>query len=75
MNPLYDQIFNQQYVNQNYIRQLQVQQYHAEQQQEIAKAVHALHDYCKAAKKIAPEYREQAFYACALTILEEMNGL
>ena len=73
MNPLYDQIFNQQYVNQAYLQQLQMQQYHSQQQQEIAKAVKALHDYCDAARKIAPEFREQAFCACAAAILEEMN--
>lgn len=65
MNPLYDQIFNQRYVNQTYLQQLQQQQYHAEQQIEIAKAVKALHDYCDAARKIAPEYRQQAFCVCA----------
>ncbi len=69
MNPLYDQIFNQQYVNEAYLHQLQIQRYHAEQQQEIAKAVKALHDYCDAARRIAPEYQQQAFCACAAVIL------
>ena len=73
MNPLYDQMFNQQYVNPEYLRQVQVQQYHAEQQKEIANAVKALQDYFDAAKKIAPEYRQAAFCACAAVILEEMN--
>ena len=73
MNPLYDQIFNQQYVNPNYLLQLQQQQYHAEQHLEIQKAVKALHDYCDAARKIAPEYQQQAFCACAAAILEEMG--
>ena len=73
MNPLYDQIFNQRYVNQTYLQQLQQQQYHAEQQIEIAKAIKALHDYCDAARKIAPEYRQQAFCVCAAAILEEMG--
>ena len=73
MNPLYDQIFNQQYVNPNYLLQLQQQQYRAEQELEIGKAVKALHDYCEAARKIAPEYQQQAFWACATAILEEMN--
>ncbi len=52
MNPLYDQIFNQQYVNPTYLQNLQLQ-HHAEQQAEIAKAVKALHDYCEAARKMA----------------------
>ena len=72
MNPLYDQIFNQQYVNQNYLQNLQLQ-HHAEQQYEIAKAVKSLHDYCDAAKKITPEYQQQSFLACATAILEEMK--
>ena len=72
MNPLYDQIFNQRYVNPAYLQQLQMQ-HHAEQQQEISKAVKALHDYCDAARKIAPEYQQQAFCACAAAILEEMG--
>lgn len=73
MNPLYEQIFNQQYVNKAYLQQLQIQRYHAEQQQEIAKAVKALHDYCDAARRIAPEYQQQAFCSCAAAILEEMS--
>ena len=73
MNPLYDQIFNQKFVNPSYLQQLQLQQYHAEQQQEIAKAVKALHDYCDAARKIAPEYRELAMRECVAAILMEMG--
>ncbi len=72
MNPLYEQIFNQQYVNPAYLQQIQYQQYHSEQQMEIAKAVKALHEYFDAARKIAPQYQQQAFYACAAAILEEM---
>lgn len=72
MNPLYDQIFNQQYVNPDYLQQLQLQ-HHAEQQAEIIKAVKALHDYFDAARKIEPAYQQQAFLACASAILEEMN--
>ena len=71
MNPLYDQIFNQQYVNQDYLQHLQI--HHAEQQAEIIKAVKALHDYFDAARKIEPAYQQQAFWACATAIVEEMN--
>lgn len=71
MNPLYDQIFNQQYVNPNYLHNLQF--HRAEQQTEMAKAVKALHDYFEAVRKIEPEYQQQAFWACATAILEEMN--
>ena len=74
MNPLYDQMFNPQYVNQDYLYQLKQREQHAlEQRQEIAKAVKALHDYCAAARKITPEYQQEAFYACAAAVLEEMN--
>lgn len=72
MNPLYDQIFNQQYVNPNYLQNLQLQ-HHAEQQAEITKVVKALHDYFDAARKIEPAYQQQAFWACATAIVEEMN--
>ena len=72
MNPLYDQIFNQQYVNEAHLQQFQMQ-HHNQQQIEIEKAVKALHDYCDAARKIVPVYREQAFCACAAAILEEMG--
>ena len=75
MNPLYDQMFNPQYVNQDCLYQLRQREQHAwEQRQEIAKAVKALHDYCAAARKITPEYQQEAFYACAAAVLEEMNA-
>ena len=75
MNPLYEQMFNQQYVNYAYIQQLQIQNYHNDQQMEIDKAVRALHDYCDAIRKIAPEYQDQAFKACAMAVLEEMGKM
>lgn len=75
MNPLYDQMFNPQYVNHDYLYQLRQREQHAlEQRQEIAKAVKALHDYCAAARKITPEYQQEAFYACDAAVLEEMNA-
>ena len=74
MNPLYDQLFNKQYVNTSYLQQLQLH-HHAEQQAEISKAVKALHDYFDAARKIEPDYQQQAFQACATAILEEMNDI
>jgi hypothetical protein len=49
------------------------QQYHVEQQHEIAKATKALHEYCAAAQKISPEYRQQATMACIAAIAEEMS--
>ena len=51
MNPLYDQMFNPQYVNQDYLYQLRQREQHAlEQRQEIARAVKTLYDYCAAAR-------------------------
>ena len=73
MNPLYEQMFNRQYVNENYLLTLQCQQYHNEQCMEIAKAVKAIHDYCEAARKISPEYQGEAFRQCAMAALEEMS--
>ena len=73
MNPLYDQIFNQQYVNNVYVQQLEIRKFHSEQEQEIEKAVNALRDYCVAARKIAPEYREMAVRKCIEVILTEMS--
>ena len=72
-NPLYDKIFNQQYVNSDCLIQIQRQQYHAEQQYEITKAMNALHEYFAAARKISPEYRQQAAMECLAVIWEEIS--
>lgn len=72
MNPLYDQFFNPQYVNANYLQTLQ-QQYHNEQIIEIEKAVKAVHDYCEAVRRIAPEYQQEAFVRCAMAAVDEMR--
>ena len=73
MNLLYQQMFNLQYVNEDYLKQIQYQQYKAEQQKEIEKAVKAIHDYCDAARKIKPEFQNEAFYQCAVAVINEMN--
>lgn len=73
MNPLYDQLFNQQYVSQGYADQIKVNQHVVEQQKEIASAVKAIKDYINAVKKIEPKYQQEALNACILAILEEMN--
>ena len=72
MKPLYEQMFNEQYVNAAYLQSLQ-QQYHLEQRAEITKAVKAIRDYCEAVCKIAPEYQQAAFMECAAAVLEEMG--
>lgn len=73
MNPLYNQLFNPQYVNPDYLHQLQQQKYDAEQRQEIAKAAKAIHDYFDAARKIDPQYQQMAFASCIAAALEEMQ--
>lgn len=73
MNPLYDQLFNQQYVSQGYVDQIKYNQHIVEQQQEIANAVKAIRDYMKAAKKIEPRYQQEALCACVVAILDELN--
>ena len=73
MNPLYEQIFNQRYVQPEYYNQLRLQEYQAQQHHEIEKAVKALHDYCDAARKIAPEYHSIALQKCIEAILLEIS--
>ena len=73
MNPLYEQMFNPEYVNEEYVNQIRYNQFHAEQQEEIIKAVRAIHDYFDAVSKIAPEYQTDAFRQCAMAALEEMR--
>lgn len=75
MNPLYDQLFNPQYVNISYLRQIEQQQHVFEQRQEIAKAVQAIRDYCAAARKIDPEFQEEAFRACIIAVLQETGKI
>ena len=73
MNPLYNQLFNPQYVNEAHLRQRQWQQYDTQQRQEITNIVKAIHDYFDAARKIAPEYQQMAFDACIAAVVAEMS--
>lgn len=72
INPLYDQMFNPQYVNYHYLQKMQMQHDYA-QHQEIAKAVKAIHDYFDAVRRIEPQYQEMAFGACVSAVLSEMQ--
>ncbi len=72
MNPIYEQIFNPQYVNPIYLRQCQMQ-HDCLQNMEIAKAVKAIHDYFDAMRKLDPQYLQKAFDACALAALSEFQ--
>ncbi len=73
MNPLYNQLFNPQYVNEAPLRQRQWQQYDTQQRQKITNIVKAIHDYFDAARKIAPEYQQMAFDACIAAVVAEMS--
>lgn len=50
MNTFYNQMFNPQYVNLQYYRQIEQMQYQAKQNEEVSKAVKAIHDLCEAVK-------------------------
>ena len=72
MNQLYS-IFNPQYINQGFVYQTPQQRYQEEQEREIQKAIKAIHDYCDASRRIAPEYRQYALEKCIEAFLIEMN--
>ena len=44
MNTFYNQMFNPQYVNLQYYRQIEQMQYQAKQNEEVSKAVKAIHE-------------------------------
>ena len=53
----------------------EVQRKHMEQQKNIADMVKVISDYCNAARKVAPEYRQQAIQACCIELMRQMNRL
>lgn len=74
MNTFYNQMFNPQYVNpQYYFQALQQQQYEQSQNEEINKAVKAMHDLCEASKNIDPAHQQQAFLACLTEMAHTLN--
>ena len=68
-------IFNQQYVSQNNYMQLQyeIAKYQANQNNEVAKAVKAMHDLCKAVKNMDTEHQQQAVELCLAEIAREFE--
>ena len=62
-NQFYNQFFNPQYVTPDYYHRIQNQiaQYQQEQSKEVQNVVKAVHDLCKAYKKLDPQHQEQAF--------------
>lgn len=68
-------IFNQQYVSQNNYMQLQyeIAKYQANQNNEVAKAVKAMHDLCEAVKNMDTEHQQQAAELCLAEIAREFE--
>ena len=71
----HDQLFNPATVNPQYYQAVrtQIAQHEWEQNTEIANAVNAVRDLCRAVKKIDTEHQSQAFLACLEQMAIEMN--
>ena len=70
-----ERVFNPQYINPLYYSQVQNQiaQYNFQQDQEVMKAVHAVHDLCEAVKKMDEQHQQQAFFACLAEMASEFH--
>lgn len=70
-----ERMFNPQYVNPTYYNQMQAQiaQYQLQQNVEVAKAVKAMRDMCKAVKKMDDQHQQEAFMACLGVMSQEFN--
>lgn len=68
-------MFHPQYVNQSYYYQMQSQiaQYNFQQRQEVANAMNAVRDLCKAVKKLDEPYQQEAFYGCLSVMAAELG--
>lgn len=68
-------MFNQQYVSQNNYVQLQneIYRYQANQNNEVLKAVKAMHDLCEAVKNMDPEHQQQAAVMCLAEVAREFG--
>lgn len=66
-------MFNPQYVNLQYFRQIEQLQYETKQNEEVAKAVNAIHDLCEAVKQLDDNHQQIAFSACLAEIAREFN--
>ena len=73
MNTFYNQMFNPQYVNLQDYRQIEQLQYEAKQNEEIGKAVNAIHDLCEAVKQLDDRHQQIAFSACLAEMAREFN--
>ncbi|MCM1296490.1 MAG: hypothetical protein NC311_13210 [Muribaculaceae bacterium] len=74
-NQFYNNIFNQQYVSQSsYIqRQNEIARYQANQNNEVTKAVKAMHDLCEATKNMDAEHQQQAMLLCLAEAAREFG--
>ena len=66
-------MFNPQYVNLQYFRQIEQLQYETKQNEEVAKAVNAIHDLCEAVKQLDDNHQQIAFSACLAEMAREFN--
>lgn len=73
MNTFYNQMFNPQYVNLEYYRRIEQMQDQAKQNEEIANAVKAIRDLCKAVKQLDEQHQQIAFSACLAEMAKEFN--
>ncbi|MBE6904511.1 MAG: hypothetical protein E7480_07895 [Ruminococcaceae bacterium] len=73
MNTFYNQMFNPQYVNLQYYRQIEQLQYQAKQNEEVANAVKAIRDLCKAIKELDNQHQMIALSACLAEMAREFN--
>ena len=73
MNAFYNQMFNPQYVNAGYYRQIMYQKYESEQNKEVANAVKAIQDLCKAVKQLDEYHSQIAFNACLAELAREFH--
>lgn len=73
MNTFYNQMFNPQYVNPIYYNQISQQQEEMKQCREIANAVNAIRDLCKAIKQLDDKHHKIAVDACIIEMAKELN--
>ena len=66
-------MFNPQYVNMQYYRQIEQMQYQAKQNEEVAKAVKAIHVLCEGVKQLDDKHQQIAFSACLAEKAREFN--
>lgn len=66
-------MFNPEYVNSEYYHRIEQMQYQARQNEEVAKAVKAIHDLCEAVKKLDDQHQQIAFSACLAEMAKEFH--